>query len=105
MKKAPFLRFNIPFMCGIVFQWYLQLPPLFACILLAVATIIFSSSFFLSYALRYKMVAVTGIAGCFIFLALGILLTRYKDVQHNYPANSVYDVTLQEDLIQKPKSF
>jgi competence protein ComEC len=110
-KKAPFVRFLLPLIVGIILQWYFQLHVQ----ILWYAFVIFIPGIFLSFFFsgfgHYKLSFINGIAVTIIFLALGSLLAWYKDIRHNpawYGNCRGYDLvvaTLQESLVEKTNSY
>ncbi|HMK19931.1 MAG TPA: ComEC/Rec2 family competence protein [Chitinophagaceae bacterium] len=111
-KKAPFMRFLLPLIAGIVLQWNLQIQPGILWIALcmsAIATILF---FFIPFFKRYKLSALSGLAVTLLFITLGGLLSWYKNIQHDvnwfgkrYKNENALIVTLIENPVEKTKSY
>src|SRR4030095_6730559 len=111
-KKAPFIRFLLPLIAGIVLQWHLQIQPEVLWIALCMSSIIAVSFFFIPFFERYKLSSLSGIAVTILFIALGGLLSWYKNIQHdknwfgkNYNNETTLFVTLVENPIEKTKSY
>lgn len=111
-KKAPFIRFLIPLIMGIILQWHLQIQPVIFWILLIVSITTILSFFFIPSFERYKLSAVNGLSIAGLFIAVGGLLSWFKNIQHdkdwfgsNYESGNAIIVTLNEDLVEKTKSF
>ncbi|HET6766405.1 MAG TPA: ComEC/Rec2 family competence protein, partial [Chitinophagaceae bacterium] len=111
-KRAPFIRFLIPLIAGIVLQWYLQTEPAVLWILLTVSSIITISFFFIPFFERYKLSVLLGFAVTGSFIAIGGLLAWHKNIQHadtwfgkNYIKENLLIVTLLEDPVEKTKSY
>jgi competence protein ComEC len=111
-KKAPFIRFLLPLVTGIIVQWHLQLQPLILWSLLLCAVTVVMIVFFIPFFERYKLSSLNGIAIAAIFIAIGGLLSWYKNIQHDinwfgnkYENTNSIIVTLDEDPIEKNKSF
>jgi competence protein ComEC len=111
-KKAPFLRLLIPFIAGIILQWYLQIPITF----ITVCIVCFSISFFLFYLLplkvRYKLAWFQGLLLYFLLTSIALFITWQQDIRHNekwfghlYTEQSTLIVKLNEPLIEKTNSF
>src|SRR5258706_3601434 len=111
-KKMPFVKLLIPFMAGIIIQWYFRLP------LIVWQTIFFSSlslfiSFFsLPFFTRYKLATLNGLTILFIFTAFGAMLVWYNDIRNHdnwfekFTKNNIsFIITLEENPIEKTKSF
>ncbi len=111
-KQAPFLRLIIPFMAGIITEWYAGLPVLYPWIIIAGATnclIVFNlrTGFF-----QFNLGWINGISIHAILFSLGVIITHYKDIaQHPswlnkyYHAGNFVVATLEEPLSEKTKSF
>ena len=111
-KKAPFIRFLLPLIAGIVLQWNLQIPPGVLWILLCISSITTITFFFIPFFERYKLSALSGIAVIILFIALGGLLSWYKNIQHDenwfgkrYKNENALIVTLIENPVEKTKSY
>ncbi len=111
-KQAPFLRLVIPFMAGIVLQWYSRCAPTMGWILLATGItvlILFNQrASFRQYTLRW----VNGVCINITLLSAGMLVTYYKDVSHQqqwlnfvYKKQDVVMARLEEPLSEKANSF
>ena len=111
-KKAPFIRFLLPLIAGIILQWHLQIQPGVLWITLCMSAITTVTFFFIPFFERYKLSALSGMAVTVLFIALGGLLSWYKNIQHdqdwfgkNYNNESSLVVTLLEDPVEKTKSY
>ena len=111
-KKAPFIRFLLPLIAGIILQWNLQIPPGVLWILLCISSITTITFFFIPFFERYKLSALSGIAVIILFIALGGLLSWYKNIQHDenwfgkrYKNENALIVTLIENRAEKTKSY
>ena len=111
-KKAPFIRFLIPLIAGITLQWHLQIQPEVLWTLLFVSFIPLITFFFISFFERYKLSVIIGLAITGIFIAIGGLLARYKNIQHDenwfgrkYQNENSLIVTLLENPVEKTKSY
>jgi competence protein ComEC len=111
-KQTPFLRILLPLIAGILFQFHLQLSP--GCIWLiaglGIATLLLSKTFTLPklYFLRW----IAGIGFNLLFFGLGAILLNFKNIEndpgwinHHYEATNAVIVTIQEPLVEKPKSY
>jgi len=111
-KKAPFIRFLLPLIVGIILQWHLQISPVVLWILLCISSITTITFFLIPFFERYKLSALSGIAVIILFIALGGLLSWYKNIQHdnnwfgkNYKNENALIVTLIENTVEKTKSY
>src|SRR5687767_2118517 len=111
-KKAPFIRFVIPLIAGIILQWHLQIPPGILWILLFVSAITAIAFFFIPFFERYKLSLLNGLSVSALFIAVGGLLSWYKNIQHDenwfgrkYNTKSSLVVTLLENPVEKTKSY
>ncbi len=111
-KTAPFIRLLLPFIAGIMLQWYLQ----FSLHFIIIATICFAIAFLLfrlfPFALRFKWTALQGFMLNAMLLSLGSLLTWQKDIRYHqewygnyYQDNDYLVVRINEPLTEKAKSF
>lgn len=110
-KKAPFIRILVPFMAGIILQWYRQYDRETWYIVFGtglVATVAFSC-FSLFKKFRYRVLG--GISILLPFVALGALLAWSRDVRHlknglatQPQANAIFVATLSESPVEKTKS-
>jgi competence protein ComEC len=82
-KKAPFIRFLLPLIAGIVLQWNLQIHPEVLWIVLVISSITTITFFLFPFFERYKLSALSGLAVTLLFIALGGLLSWYKNIQHD----------------------
>ncbi len=111
-KTAPVIRLLVPFIAGILLQWYFKMPLpqiVITGICFSVAYFLFS---FLPLALRFKLQLVHGLLLNTVLLSIGLLVTWNKDVQHtkswygNFYTDSSYIVVhINEPLVEKTKSF
>ncbi len=111
-KKAPFIRLLLPLIIGILLQWYQQFPIAVA----VVGTISFTVAYLLFHlfplAVRFKLQPLQGIILHLLLLAIGMLITWQKDVQHSnnwfghyYHDSDYLVVRIDEPLIEKSKSY
>jgi len=110
-KKAPFIRFLLPLIAGIILQGHLKISPGVLCILLCISSITTITFFLIPFFERYKLSALSGVAVIILFIALGGLLSWYKNIQHdknwfgkNYKNENPLIVTLIENPVEKTRS-
>lgn len=110
--QAPFLRLIIPFIAGIAWGTFYNVPVIlqWAILLFAVAGLLFYKQLHLF--VKFKQQWVTGIFINLLLLLAGSLLTFYNNKTHtgnfigrHITDSSWYIVTLQEPLSEKPNSF
>ena len=111
-KKAPFVKLLIPFIAGIIIQWYFQRSPIIWQFIFASSFILFISFFFLPFFSRYKLAVLNGLFVTIIFAAAGAILLSQNDIRNsskwfekfiqNKPS---FVVTLGENPVEKAKSY
>jgi competence protein ComEC len=111
-KKAPFIRFLIPLITGIILQWNFQWQSKIFWGVFTFSIILLSISFLLTSYRRYKLAVINGASIFILFLSLGGLLVWYTDIRHNSSAygNHYKDgdevvAILQEPIVEKANSY
>jgi len=111
-KKAPFIRFLIPLIAGIILQWHLEIQPVILWVLFSVSLIITIAFFFIPFFERYNLSWLNGLSIAGICIAIGGLLSWYKNIQHDkdwfgreYQSGTEILVTLTENPVEKTKSY
>jgi competence protein ComEC len=111
-KKAPFIRFLVPLIIGIILQWNLQWPLEILWGVFSFSIVPFSISFLLTSYRRYKFTIINGLAVILIFLSLGSLLVWYQDIRHSstsygnfYKNGDDVIVVLKEPIVEKANSY
>jgi competence protein ComEC len=111
-KTAPIIRLLIPFIIGIVLQWYVQVPVLLIICFAAVFSISFFLSSFLSLAKKFKWPFLQGLLLQLMLITAGMLVTWNKDIRHHnnwygnfYKESDFIIATINEPLVEKTKSF
>jgi len=111
-KTAPFIRLLLPFIAGIIVQWYLQI----ALPVIITAAISFTMAYLLFYllplSLRFKLLALQGTLINLLLVTFGLFITWQKDIRHsnnwygNYYKDSGYIIaSINEPLTEKTKSY
>ena len=111
-KEAPFIRLLIPFIAGILCQWYYPLP-IVGIWLLFIASILAGRLF--SFTRLSHQYHAQWLHGAFLHIMLfttGFLLFYYKDVRHQltcittqYASGNAVLVTIEEPLTEKKQSY
>ncbi len=111
-KKMPFVRIVIPFLIGILLQWYLKIEPTLSVPLLVISVFISLIISLLHINIGYTLRWVQGAAINISIIALAMLLTYGKDsrnhadwVGHHYKDSGAVIISLLEPPVTKPKSF
>lgn len=111
-KKAPFIRLLLPLIAGIGLQWHLQISPGVLWTLLCISSTTIITFFLIPFFERYKLSSVSGLAITLLFIAVGGLLSWYKNIQHDekwfgkkYKDDDTLMVTLIENPVEKTKSY
>jgi competence protein ComEC len=111
-QQAPALRLLLPFIAGILLQWYMQVPA----ILIGAGIVVLFSLVFLFAALplrrQFTAAPLQGIVVSLLVLAMAMVVVHARDVRNNenwfgkkYQAGNGLLLTLQEPLVEKPNSF
>src|SRR5205823_12342378 len=82
-KSAPFIRFLVPLVVGIVLQWDCQFSHQVVWYAFAFSMLVAFVSFLLSGFTRFRLLAATGSGIMIIFCSLGSLLVWYKDIRYD----------------------
>ena len=111
-KKAPFIRLLLPFIAGILLQWYFQFPLSDCLVAFGCFFIAYRLFFLFPISVRYKLQWLKAVILHLLLVAAAALITWQKDVQHsnnwfgNYYRDSDYLVVrIDEPLIEKTKSY
>lgn len=111
-KTAPFFRLLLPFIAGILLQWYfnIELSYIVICITcFSVAVLLIN---FLPIAVRYILRLCSGILIHLQIAGIAMLITWYNDPRHqsgwygnNYDGKSFMIIRINEPLIVKANSY
>jgi competence protein ComEC len=111
-QRIPVVRLLIPFVAGVLLQWYLQCVLTLPVIIGTVALVFLPGFFFLPAFLRFRLSFISGIAAFFLFLSLGAMLTYGKDIRnqrswfgHLYKDSMTLVVTLEEKPVEKTNTL
>jgi competence protein ComEC len=111
-KKAPFIRFLLPLITGIILQRNLQWQSKIFWAVFTFSIILLSISFLLTSYRRYKLAVINGASIFILFLSLGGLLGWYTDIRHNsnsygnhYKDGDEVIAILQEPIVEKANSY
>lgn len=106
------LRLLIPFIAGILLQWYLPLPFIIFFLSASIALVLLACFFFLPVFKRYKLSVLNGLATSILFISTGSALTWQRNITHNtswfghtYQDSATVLVTLDEPLVEKTNSM
>ncbi len=111
-KSSPFVRLLLPFIIGIVFQYYVSVS--FFSFLLFLSAIVFCYTlfYFLPLSFRYHYKLLQGALLLLLLFCTGSLLTWQADAKNNkawfgnyYTDSSVLVLKIEEPPIEKEKSF
>ncbi len=112
LKTIPVLRLLLPVIVGILLQYHLNIPPLPFYIAGTVGLIGFIAFQLLGTAKKFSLRWLGGLAITILFIALGGAVSFIKNMEHNpqwigkyYQAKLPVMLTLQEPIVEKPKSF
>lgn len=111
-KKNPFIRLLIPFIAGLLLQWYFPIAGRFLFSLCCILLVLLVLLLFARAGLRFRYYFFTGILLNTLLLASGMLLIyhKYRPNQQNWVGNyysnsTLIIATIQEPLSEKEKSY
>ncbi len=111
-KTSPLLRLLLPFIAGIILQWYLKIELPFIILAALSFTAAYLSFYLLPLSMRYKLQALQGLLLNLIIITAGLFISWQKDVRHsndwygNFYHDSDYIVVrINEPLSEKTKSY
>ena len=111
-KEAPFIRLIVPFIAGIICEWYCPMPVSAAWLLLAISGLALWLFSFIPLAYQYRAKWWTGVWLHSILFITGYLLIYYKDIRHHnncinrqYITGKVVLATIEEPLSEKNQSY
>ncbi|MEO9003326.1 MAG: ComEC/Rec2 family competence protein [Ginsengibacter sp.] len=111
-KKAPYIRIVVPFITGILLQFYFQFEMMVAINISIIALIFLTVFTFLPESFRYRFRYLSGIFLFVLVCCLGAFITWQKDIRHHshwygkyIDSNSAIIGTIKEPLVKKAKTF
>jgi competence protein ComEC len=111
-KTAPFIRLLLPFIVGIVLQWYLQFSMAHIGIAFLCFAVAYGAFFLLPLRLRFRWQWLSGSLLHLLLVAVAAFVACQKDIRHSdqWFGHSYHDsdylmVRINEPLTEKPKSF
>jgi competence protein ComEC len=111
-KSSPFVRFLLPLVLGIIFQWYVQIPFFANLICFSTLLILLCLFNFLSIEKRYKYQWAQGLLINAIIFCMAIFICWQKDIRNNenwfgkyYNDSSSLIIKINEPPILKEKSI
>lgn len=111
-KKAPFIRILLPFLIGIIIQYYFEPPYYIILSLVGIATSLYFIFAVIPLAYRYSFQWIQGVLISLIIFFAGMMTVWQKDVRndsnwfgHLYNDSSSLIIKVNEPLIEKDKSF
>lgn len=111
-KSAPFVRLIVPFIIGILLQWYLSIPLLIIVTAFSITSAGITVFSFLPFARKFELQVVPGALIQLLIVVTGMLVTWNKDVRHHarwygnfYKEGDYILATIKEPLIEKTKSY
>ncbi len=111
-KKAPFIRILLPFLTGILVQYYFEIPYFIILSLVGIATSLYFIFSAIPLAYRYSFRWIQGVLISFIIFFAGMMTLWQKDVRndsnwfgHLYNDSSSLIIKVNEPLIEKEKSY
>ena len=111
-KKAPFIRILLPFLTGILVQYYFETPNVLILSFVGITSSLYFIFSVIPLAYRYSFQWVQGVLISFIVFFAGMMAVWQKDVRnddnwfgHLYNDSSTLIIKVNEPLIEKDKSF
>ncbi len=112
LRQYPFVRLLLPFVAGIICQWYLQLPISigFYCMIAGVAAWMLTG--LLSLSRQYTLRWLRGSGIVMVLSGVGVLMSYVRNVHNDehwfgrhYERGATVMVRLEEPLVEKAKSY
>lgn len=111
-SKTPFFRLLIPFITGILIQWYCKFPLLPLIIISSIAFISVFAYSLLSVNNKYRFRVYGGLSISILLLLTGALLVWKNDIHnkqdwfgYNYKNGDVLLLRIEEPLVEKQNSY
>jgi competence protein ComEC len=111
-KRYPFARLLLPFIIGIVLEWYVKIPFQSLLPTFLVSAALSLVIFFLRINSLYRWRWLPGLCMHVALVALGAIITYQQDIRNNdewlghfYKDTGSILVTIQEPLVEKAKSY
>jgi competence protein ComEC len=111
-KKAPFIKFLLAMMAGILVQWYFPAPGEKWIILFIAGLLALCFHFFIPYFQRFRFAFLNGVITAIVFFAFGASMSWKKDIRnhphwlgHLYSPPDGMVVTLEEHPVDKTRSL
>jgi competence protein ComEC len=112
LKRSPILQLLIPFIIGILYQWYLPLPHWLVILLIPLSLAGLLIFHWIPVLARFRHSMLSGIFTALLFFSLGAALCRNQDIRnssdwygHHLTNTSTLLLVLEEPLVEKSKSF
>ncbi len=111
-KKIPIVRLLIPFITGILLQWYIGVPIAWQAAVLFACVAVFIFFMFLPTRFIFKMGWIYGVCVMLAFCMGGAFVAYKNDLTNNdlwagnfYKDSAVVLVTIEEPLVEKQRSY
>lgn len=111
-KEAPFIRVLIPFVAGVILQWYYPLTTNTLLVLGGSLVGVAAVSFFVKGYIFYKYKWISGVAIMLLAMVLGMIITHHKNIKHQYNwfgtvynDSSIVIASLTESPVEKNRSY
>ena len=111
-KKAPFIRILLPFLTGILVQYYFETPYSLILSFVGITPLLYFIFSIIPLAYRYSFQWIQGVLILFIIFFAGMMTVWQKDVKndsnwfgHLLNDSSTLIIKVNEPLIEKDKSF
>lgn len=111
-KRIPALRLLIPLVAGILVQFHFKIGLNFFLYVAVGSLLLFGIFFFFKPTIKYSVRWLTGISITLLIIALGGCISYIRNIENNnlwvgkfYKNNVPVLLTLQEPIVEKPKSY
>lgn len=111
-KEAPFIRLLVPFLAGIVIQWYGHTAALTGWVLFTGSCISLFVFSFSTFSRQYRLQWLNGCCMHALLVAAGMLITYHNDIRHHpnwvnkfYSVGNTIIASIEEPLSEKKQSF
>ncbi len=111
-KKAPFIRILLPFLTGIIVEYYFVMPLIQILFLIGVAVLLYFIFSIIPLSYRYFFQWIQGFILSSIIILAGMFTVWQKDIRNDdnwygnlYNDSSTLIIKINEPLVEKDKSF
>jgi competence protein ComEC len=111
-KTMPLFRLLLPFVAGIIFQWYIGFTLVQMLVVFSVCIVTYFPFYWLPQHINFSWGWLQGVALMVLLFTVGTFITHHNDIRHKpswignlYKDSSALLVTIEEPLVEKSKSY